>query len=154
VTEILFATEIAFRCLHRCVAQQELNLLQLASAAVAQLRTGSPQIVRRDMFQARSLAAVLHHVPHDILRDALPPHLSFPGDGSKDPSISDPGCRSPLIECCFHPCWNGDGAEAGCWRAGDITSETARGAYPITVTGTSGSLQHSIPLTLTYPVTS
>jgi hypothetical protein len=42
VTEILFAAEIAFRRLNGCMPQQELNLLQLASACVAQLRTGSP----------------------------------------------------------------------------------------------------------------
>jgi hypothetical protein len=29
VSEILFAAEIAFRCLHGCMSQQELNLLQL-----------------------------------------------------------------------------------------------------------------------------
>jgi hypothetical protein len=42
MSEILFATEIAFRCLDGCMPQQELNLLQLATVAVAQLRTGSP----------------------------------------------------------------------------------------------------------------
>src|SRR5450755_2299063 len=108
VTEILFAAEIAFRRLHRCVPQQELNLLQLAAARVAELRTGSPQVMRRDMFQTRSLAAGLHHVPHNVLRDALPPHLSCPGDGSKDPSILNTGCGRPLIQRNFDPCWNGD----------------------------------------------
>src|SRR5215472_10456489 len=40
------AAEIAFRGLHRCMAQQELNLLQFTTAVVAQLRTGSAQVVR------------------------------------------------------------------------------------------------------------
>jgi hypothetical protein len=42
MSEILLAAEIPLGCLHRCMAQQELNLLQLAAARVAQLRTGSP----------------------------------------------------------------------------------------------------------------
>jgi hypothetical protein len=42
VSEILFAAEIAFGRLHGCMPQQELNLLQLATARVAQLGTGSP----------------------------------------------------------------------------------------------------------------
>ena len=33
--EILFAAEIAFRGLHRCMSEQELNLLQLTAAIVA-----------------------------------------------------------------------------------------------------------------------
>jgi hypothetical protein len=45
--EILFATEIAFRGLHGCMPEQELNLLKLTAAIVTQLRTGSPQIMRR-----------------------------------------------------------------------------------------------------------
>jgi len=111
VSEILFAAEIAFRRLDGCMPQQELNLLKLATAAVAQLRTSSPQIVRCDMLQARSLAAGLNYVPHDILRDAFPPYLSRPGDGSKDPSLHDPGCYCPLIERTFDPFWNGNGAD-------------------------------------------
>ena len=110
MSEILFAAEIAFRGLDGCMPQQELNLLQLATAAVAQLRAGSPQIMRCNMLQARSLAAGLDYVPHNILRDAFPPHLSRPGDGSKDPSLPDPGCRRPLIERGFDPFWNGHGA--------------------------------------------
>jgi len=74
--EILFAAQIAFRCLDGCMPQQELNLLQLATATVAQFRAGSPQVMRRNMLQARSLAATLDYVPHDILRDAFSPHLS------------------------------------------------------------------------------
>src|ERR1700675_226935 len=61
------------------------------------------QIMRCNMLEAGSLAAGLDYVPHDILRDAFPPHLSRPGDGSKDPSFPDPGCRRPLIERGFRP---------------------------------------------------
>ena len=111
MSEILFAAEIAFRRLDGCMPQQELNLLQLATARVAQLRAGSPQVMRCNMLQARSLAASLDYVPHDILRDAFPPHLSRSGDGSKDPSLRDPGCYYPLIECRFDPFWNGHGAD-------------------------------------------
>jgi hypothetical protein len=71
MAEILFAAEIAFRCLHGCMPQQELNLLQFAAAGMAQLRTGSPQVMRRNMFQARSLAAALDYIPHDILGQAF-----------------------------------------------------------------------------------
>src|ERR1019366_7092071 len=51
MSEILFAAEIAFRRLDGRMAQQELNLLQLAAARVAQLRTGSSQVMRRNMLQ-------------------------------------------------------------------------------------------------------
>jgi hypothetical protein len=44
--EILFAAEIAFGGLDRCVPEQELNLLQLTAAVVTQFRAGPPQVVR------------------------------------------------------------------------------------------------------------
>ena len=107
MSEILFAAQIAFRCLDGCVPQQELDLLQLATARVAQLRAGSAQVMRRNMLQSRSLAASLDYVPHDILRDAFSPHLSRSGNPSKDPSLCDLGCHYPLIECRFHHCGMG-----------------------------------------------
>ena len=109
--EILFAAQITFGRLDGCMPQQKLNLLKLTPAAVAQIRTRSPQVVRCSMLQACSLAAGLDHVPHDILRDAFPPHLSRPGDGSEYPSLRDPGCSYPMIERCFNPIWNRNGAD-------------------------------------------
>ena len=111
MSEILFAAEIAFRRLHRYMPQQELNLLKLSAVRVAQLRRGSSQIMRCNMLQARSLAAGLDDVPHHILGDAFSPYLSRPGDGSKDPSLRNPGCSGPLIERRFYPFWNGHGAD-------------------------------------------
>jgi hypothetical protein len=84
MAEILFAAQIAFRSLDRCMPQQELNLLQLATARVAQLRAGTSQIMRRNMLQAHSLAATLDYVPHDILRDA------FPKFGHTPPDVNEP----------------------------------------------------------------
>ena len=49
MAQILFAAEIALGRLDRCVAEQELNLLQLAPVGVAQLGTGPAQVVRCDM---------------------------------------------------------------------------------------------------------
>jgi hypothetical protein len=49
MSEILFAAEIAFRRLHGRMPEQELNLLQLETAGVAQLGTGSSQVMRCNM---------------------------------------------------------------------------------------------------------
>ena len=49
VPEILLASEVAFRCLHRSVSQQELNLLDLSAAGMAQLRARPAQVVGRDV---------------------------------------------------------------------------------------------------------
>ena len=110
MSEILFATEIAFCRLDGCMSEQELNLLQLATARVAQFRAGSPQIVRCNMFQSCSLATTLDYVPYDILRDTFPLHLSRSGNPPKDPSLCDPSCHYPLIECRLDPLWNRHGA--------------------------------------------
>jgi hypothetical protein len=74
--EILFAAEVAFCSLNRSMAEQELNLLDLTAVRVAQLRAGPPQIMRRDVLQPSPLAAALHDVPYDVLRNAVAPHLS------------------------------------------------------------------------------
>ena len=65
--EILLAAEIPLGRLYRRMPQQELNLLQFTTAVVTHLRACSPQIMRCNMLQTRSLAAGLHDVPHDIL---------------------------------------------------------------------------------------
>src|SRR6266849_515297 len=108
MAEILFAAEIAFRRLDGGMSQQELNLLKFTTAAVAQLGTGSPQVVRCNMLQARFLAAASDYVPHNILRDAFAPHRSRPGDGSKNPPLRDASGHRPLIERGFDPLWNGN----------------------------------------------
>jgi hypothetical protein len=54
------------------MAQQELDLLQLTAAAVAQFRTGATQVVRSNLLYSRPFAASLHHIPGHVLRDPLP----------------------------------------------------------------------------------
>jgi len=49
MAEILFAAQVVFRGLDRYMPKQELNLLQLTTAIMAELRTSSPQIMRCDM---------------------------------------------------------------------------------------------------------
>ena len=72
MAEILLAAEITFRGLDRCVTEQELNLLNLATAVVAQLGTSSTQVVRRNVTQTCFATAIPDHTPHDILRVPLP----------------------------------------------------------------------------------
>jgi hypothetical protein len=67
--------------------------------------------MQRNMLQARSLAATFDYVPHDILRDAFPPHLSRSGNCSKDSSLRDLGGYDPLIERRSDPLWNGHRAD-------------------------------------------
>jgi hypothetical protein len=47
--KILFAAEITFGGLDRRMPKQELNLLKFTAAVMAQLCTGSPKIMGRDV---------------------------------------------------------------------------------------------------------
>ena len=49
MSQILFAAEVALRRLHGCMAQQELDLFQLTTAAVAELGTSPAQVMRCNM---------------------------------------------------------------------------------------------------------
>ena len=111
MSEILFAAEIAFRGLHGCVPEQELNLLELTAAIMAEFRTGPPQVVRCNVLQACSLAAGSDHIPDNILREAAAPHLPPAGDRSKDFACTNPSGSCPLIESGFYPVRNGHGAD-------------------------------------------
>src|SRR5215469_8276942 len=108
--EILFATQVALCCLHGCMPEQELNLLQLSSTVMTQLGAGAPQIMGCNMFQACSLAAGSDHVPDNVVRDATAPHLSQSGDRSKDSALANPSGSCSLVESSFDPVRNGHGA--------------------------------------------
>jgi len=110
MSEILLATKIAFGGLHRGVPQQELYLFQFSTVAVAQLRTGSPQVVGSNVLQPRSLAAGTDYVPHHVLRDALTPPLVRSGNSPEDSSLAHSGRRRPLIERGFDPFGDRNGA--------------------------------------------
>ena len=45
MAQVLLAAEIAFRRLHGCMAQQELDLLQLTTAAVVELGTSPAKVL-------------------------------------------------------------------------------------------------------------
>src|SRR6516165_1848131 len=79
------------------------------SAVMTQFRAGAPQIMGCNMFHACSLAAGSDHVPDNVLRDAMAPHLSQSGDRSKDFALTNPSGLRPLIEGGFHPVRNGHG---------------------------------------------
>ena len=70
MSQILIAAEMAFRRRDGCMPQKESNLLQLTTARVAELRIAqvSLQVMRRNMLQARSLAAGLDYV-HQSTRE-------------------------------------------------------------------------------------
>ena len=110
-SQVLLAAEIPLGRLYRCMPQQELNLLQLTTTVVAQLRASSSQVVWRNVLQAHSLATSPDHIPDHILRNTIPPYLPRPGNRAKDLSLRDSGRQHPLIERRFDPSWNGDGAD-------------------------------------------
>ena len=56
-SELLFATEIVFRCLDGDVAEQELDLVELAARQMAKTRTCSGQIMGRQLVYSGSRGA-------------------------------------------------------------------------------------------------
>jgi hypothetical protein len=76
----LFVAEIAFGCLDRDVAKQELDLLQLSAGSMAQLRTRASQVVGRDGPEAELASVLLYHMPNEAFGHALTPAFASPAD--------------------------------------------------------------------------
>jgi hypothetical protein len=110
MSQILFAAEIAFRGLNRCVAQQELNLLKLATAVVAQFRTGPAKVVWCNVVQTCSLTAISDDIPNNVLRDTMPPDFSLACDRSEDFALRNVGSTRPLVKRGFDPVRDGHSA--------------------------------------------
>jgi len=91
--------------------KKELNLLQLTTAIVTELRASSSQVVRRNMFESGSFTTAFDHVPDHILRDSFAPDRVGPAHGAKYPALRHACCGSPLIERRFHPVWDRDCAD-------------------------------------------
>src|SRR6185437_16882765 len=85
------------------MAEEELNLLQLASINVTQLRTCSPQIMRGEMVKLHSLGTVPNHIPDHVFREPIAPCGSMPTYCPKDSAVGDTRCGHPSIDCGLYP---------------------------------------------------
>ena len=80
MAQSLLAAEVAFRGLHRNVAQQELDLFEFPSCFMAQPCAAPPAVVGREWLNPATLGAGLHDVPDDFLRDVATPRHAEPAD--------------------------------------------------------------------------
>jgi len=92
LAKVLLATKVAFRRLNRRVAQEKLNLLQLATAVVAQFSARPTKIVGRDALKPQFEAVAPHNAPDEVLADAATPHPTRPVDRPKQLSAGDSCC--------------------------------------------------------------
>jgi hypothetical protein len=73
ILKLLFASDVPFRCLHRSVAKQKLNLFQFASTTVAQAGASAAKVVGCQIVYAGLSGAPLHRVPDYIGRHTRVP---------------------------------------------------------------------------------
>jgi hypothetical protein len=103
MTQFLFAPQVTFSGLNRSVSEQELDLLQFAAGQVAQTRTGTPQIMRREVLDAGTLGSGLHHVPNRFWRDPFTPNMAEPVNTTEDPASVNAGSLKPPIDSSLRP---------------------------------------------------
>ena len=65
-SQTLLAADIAFCGLHRYMPKEKLDLLKLASRIVAEPRTGSSEIMRRETWNVHARGSLLDNVPHRL----------------------------------------------------------------------------------------
>lgn len=75
-SELLLAAEVMFRRLDGDVAEEKLDLVELAAGQVTETRTGASQIVGRQLIYSGSLGRSLDDLPKHLRRHALAPDLS------------------------------------------------------------------------------
>jgi hypothetical protein len=107
ISEMLLAAKIPLGCLHGDVPKQKLDLVQFTSSIAAQSSASPSEVVRGKFFNGCFFGAVLHDMPHNPLRDTIPPSLACAANAPKDTTIANTSRDKPRIDCAFYPIWNG-----------------------------------------------
>jgi hypothetical protein len=96
ISEVLLAAEIPLGRLYQCMPQQELNLLQLTTTVMTQLRACSAS---REARCAPDPPCHNRSEPHTRPHSGRypSPNLPRPGDGTEYPSLPDTGRSGPLF---------------------------------------------------------
>src|SRR5260221_6993831 len=85
LSQSLFTTEIFFSGLHRDVAQQKLNLFQLAPGAVAETSARPSKVMRRKFCNSNLACVLLDDMPYHLFGHFGAPNRSRPTDATKQP---------------------------------------------------------------------
>ena len=80
------------------MSEQELNLLQLSSCGVTELRARAPQIVRSETGEARLGGIQFDNVPDEALRYTITPAFACSADAAEYPSRMKISRVDPLIQ--------------------------------------------------------
>ena len=73
LSESLCAAQVPLGGLDGHVAEQKLNLFQLAACCVAETSTRAAAVVRGQFLQPSRLGVLLHHVPYHLIGDPAAP---------------------------------------------------------------------------------
>src|ERR1700676_3139858 len=103
VHQILPRAQITLGSLDRCVAEQQLDLLKLATGCAAQLGTSAPEVMGRDSRNANLRRITTEHLPHDFLAEALTSNRTAAIHRAKYVARSDAGRDGPRIDRYLHP---------------------------------------------------
>jgi hypothetical protein len=90
------------------MAQQELNLLQLASRIVTEPSTRPPEIMWCQLGNSQALCVFLDDVPDYLFGDLRSPNSSLATHASEDLAVRNPCNREPGINGVFYPIWHWD----------------------------------------------
>jgi hypothetical protein len=105
----LRAAEVPLGCLHRDLAEEKLDLLQLAASGTAESSATSAPIMRRELAYAYIRRELLDEVPDELLGDPLAPNLASAAYAAEQVSTGNSGGLHPVAQEIPHPIGDGDG---------------------------------------------
>ena len=103
MSQVLFASNIAFSRKNGSVTQQELNLFELAASRVAPTRATTAKIMRRKLLYPGSCRALFDDVPDDVVGQPVSPNHPVLADRPKQQTFLDARRCRPIVNRIFHP---------------------------------------------------
>ncbi len=101
--EFLLAAQVAFGRLNRCVAEQELHLLQLSTSQMAQPGACPTQVVRGQVLDASALRRGFHNMPYRFRCEPVAPKLAHAVHPTENGAAVDFGSRGPVVKRSLDP---------------------------------------------------
>jgi len=114
---LLLGTEVAFGRLDGCVAEQELDLLQVAAVLAAEFRAGTAQIMCAETLDTDGFRGGFDHAPHCPVAQFLSHDTPTFGDRPELPSGTMASGSRPRVHQELNPHGDGHRANAATFAA-------------------------------------